>query len=163
MAWAVPFRLEHGGTFSIWIFSLQKCVTKVIQKYLRWKVLSYSFMKCITKTLRNVRNSKIFVSVNPAIVYQIQLRLALADSLLERITKVIQTWLWVECYLVHYKNVSPRKECLKNMWKISNEDCHRVRLGQSMLDNRFPKRELVKKETEMPIRKQQKTKIRSRG
>jgi hypothetical protein len=38
-------------------------------------------------------NSKIFVSVNPAIVYQIQLRLALADSLLERITKVIQTWL----------------------------------------------------------------------
>jgi hypothetical protein len=32
-----------------------------------------------------------------------------------------------------------------------------------MLDNRFPKRKLVKKETEMPIRKQQKTNIRSRG
>ena len=114
------------------------------------------------KNKKKVRNRKICVSVNPVIVVQVQLRLALADSLLERITKVIQTWLWVECYLVHYKNVSPRKECLKNKWKISNEDCHRVRLGQSMLDNTFPKRKLVKKETEMPFRKQQKTRIRSR-
>ena len=42
------------------------------------------------KIKKKVRNCKIFVSVHPAIVYQIQLRRALADSLLERITKVIQ-------------------------------------------------------------------------
>ena len=57
------------------------------------KVLSYSFIKCITKKKnkeQKVRNGKIFVSLNPAVVYQIQLGLALAYSLLERITKVIQ-------------------------------------------------------------------------
>ena len=39
---------------------------------------------------KKVRNGKKFVSPNPTVAYQMQLGLALADSLLERITKVIQ-------------------------------------------------------------------------
>ena len=39
---------------------------------------------------KKVRNCKKFVSPNPTVAYQMQLGLALADSLLERIAKVIQ-------------------------------------------------------------------------
>ena len=39
---------------------------------------------------KKVRNCKNFVSLNPTVAYQMQLGLALADSLLERIAKVIQ-------------------------------------------------------------------------
>ena len=76
-------------------------------------VLPRSFLKCITKK-KEAGKRKNFVFLNCSVVNQRQLGIAMTDSLTESITKAIQTRLRAECYLVHYKNVSPRKECLKN-------------------------------------------------
>ena len=76
-------------------------------------VLPRSFLKCITKK-KEGQKRKNFVFLNCSVVNQRQLGNAMPDSLTESITKVIHTWLRAECYLVYNKNVSPRKECLKN-------------------------------------------------
>ena len=77
-------------------------------------VLPRSFLKCITKK-KEAQKRQNFVFLNCSVVNQRQWGIAMTDSLTESITKVvIHTWLQAECYLVHYKNVSLRKECLKN-------------------------------------------------
>ena len=160
MAFAVPFAWSLWCIFSTRVFDTEMYHQNDTECLSAWYYLGRFWN--VSPKRKKPKNAKNFVFLNCSVVNQRQLGNAMPDSLTESITKVIHTWLRAECYLVYNKNVSPRKECLKNKWKISNEDCHRVRLGQSMLDNTFPKRKLVKKETEMPFRKQQKTRIRSR-